>query len=364
MDLRQYLQAIRKFWWVILIPGVLGAALGVFSVSREVPTYQSSVKLFVKNSATDSANGQFAADQFAQRRVNSYVALLSSDRLANMIVDEYPNIELSAKQIQGMVSASGDVNTVLLTSTVTSTDEQLALDVGTALADQFKRYVEQIESSDSESDAAQVSLEVVNGPTLSQVPTSPMLTVGLRTLLGLVVGLGLALLLELRDTSVRSDDQLDAVGAGPLLGRIPLDRRAKDAPLVIQDDMHSLRAEAFRQLRTNLQFIDVERPVQVLVVTSSVAEEGKSSMSANLALAMVAVNRRVLVIEADFRRPKLADYFGVERAVGLTDVLAGRVEIEDVLQPWGTDGLVVLPSGQLPPNPSELLGSEAMARLL
>jgi capsular exopolysaccharide synthesis family protein len=171
-------------------------------------------------------------------------------------------------------------------------------------------------------------------------------------------------LLELRDTSVRTDEQLELVHAGPLLGRIPFDRRIRDAPLVIQDDTHSIRAEAFRQLRTNLQFIDVERPIQVLVVTSSVASEGKSALSANLALAMVAANRRVLVIEADFRRPRLADYFGLERAVGLTDVLAGRVDVEDVLQPWGTDGLVILPSGQLPPNPSELLGSEAMARLL
>ncbi len=360
MDLRQYLQAIRKFWWVILVPGLLGALFGVYSVSKEVPTYRGSVTFFVSTSDADTANGQFAADQFAQRRVNSYVALLSSDKLAQMIVDE-TDLDLSAKQISGMISASGDVNTVLLTATVTSTDEELAASVAEAVSQQFVEFVSIIENS---GDSAAVRLEVVDGPNTSEVPTRPIFTIGLRALLGLVVGFGLALLLELRDTSVRSDEQLDSLGAGPLLGRIPLDRRAKDAPLVIHDDMHGLRAEAFRQLRTNLQFIDVERPIQVLVVTSSVAEEGKSSTSANLALAMVAVNRRVLVIEADFRRPKLADYFGVERAVGLTDVMAGRVDIEDVLQPWGNDGLVILPSGQLPPNPSELLGSEAMARLI
>ena len=103
--------------------------------------------------------------------------------------------------------------------------------------------------------------------------------------------MGLALLLELRDSAIRTDAELQAMGMGPVLGMIPFDRRVRDAPLTVQDSAHSLRAEAFRQLRTSLEFIDVERPVRVLVVTSSMGGEGKSATCANLALSLVAANR-------------------------------------------------------------------------
>jgi capsular exopolysaccharide synthesis family protein len=117
-------------------------------------------------------------------------------------------------------------------------------------------------------------------------------------------------------------------------------------------------------LRTNLQFLNVGRPVQVLVVTSSMPEEGKSTTAINLAVAFSDFGRRVLLIEGDLRRPRIASYLGLEGAVGLTNVLAGEVGLVDVLQPWGRGGMTVIPSGTLPPNPSELLGSPAMSELV
>lgn len=361
MTLRQYLRAMKKFWWVIAIPMVLGSLAGVYRVSQVEPVYQATTTFFVRTVGADTSNGQFAADQFAQRRVNSYVALLSTDRLARAVV-ERSGLELSPAEVSGMISASGDVNTVLLNATVTSSSEELATAVANAVAIEFVLLVDAVENTGT--DGAAVNLELVSGPSVGEVPTKPLLTVGVLGAVGFALGLALALALELRDTSVRSDDQLDHLGAGPIIGRIPFDRRAKDAPLITTAEAGSLQAESYRQLRTNLQFFDVEQPLQVLVVSSPLPGEGKSTTSANLAITMAAAGRKVLVVEADFRRPKLADYFGIERAVGLTDVLAGRVAIEDVLQPWGTDGLVVLPSGHFPPNPSELLGSSAMQNLV
>ena len=362
MDLRRCLQAIRKFWWVILIPGLLGAAYGAFSVSREVPLYRASVTFFVTTTG-DAANLSAVAqgDQFAQRRVNSYVGLLSTERLANMVLEK-SGLDGTPGKIIAMIDASGDINTVLLTATATSTSEEEAEAVATAIATEFPKVVDQVENEGTTSTA--VSLELVSGPTVKQVPTQPTFTVGLNTAIGLALGLVLALLLELRDNAVRSDQELEELGVGPVLGRIAMDRTTRDAPLVTAAASQSVRAESFRQLRTNLRFIDAESPVRTLVVTSSVAGEGKSVTSANLALTMSAADRRVLLIEADLRQPKLADYLGVERAVGLTDVLVGHVRPEDVLQPWGDNGLEVLPSGHLPPNPSELLGSDNMGRLM
>lgn len=361
LDLRQYLQAVRKFWWVMLIPLVVGMGAGVLLSLRSEPVYRGSVTYFVKTLQDAGPNAAFQGDQFAQRRVNSYVALLSSDRLAASIV-ERSGVDLTPRQVSDAVGATGDLNTVLLTATVTTESRELTSTLTDALALEFVLLVDAVENPPGEDPS--VNLEVVSGPTVQEVAPRRTLVIGFAAAVGLLIGLGLALLLELRDTSVRNEDQLIDAGAGPVLARIPLDRQIEHRPLALQSDGSSLRAEAFRQLRTNLQFIDLERSAQVVVVTSAIAGDGKSSTVANLSIALAAAGQRVLAIEADFRRPHLADHFDVERAVGLSDVLAGTTTLEQVVQPWGNSGVAVLPSGHLPPNPSELLGGERMARLI
>ncbi|MGB6059091.1 MAG: polysaccharide biosynthesis tyrosine autokinase [Microthrixaceae bacterium] len=359
MDLRQYLRALQKFWWVVTIPLVVGLVFGVVSVKREVPTYRSSVTFFVRT--LGDVNSNFAADQFAQRRVSSYVALLSTDRLAEGIIKR-AKLDMTPQQVESMIGASGDIDTVLLTATVTSESSKLASTVAKALSIEFVTMVGQVENVGT--GPASVNLDLVSGPTLSQVPTRPSLTVGLYGILGLLLGLGMALIADMRDKSLHTDEEVLELGAGPILAHIPFDSTAETAPLTISDGSKVLQAEAFRKLRTNLQFINVGHDIRVVVVTSSVTGEGKSSTCANLGLAMAATGRRVLVIEADLRRPMLSEYFGLERSAGLSHVIAGRAEADDVVQPWGRSGLFVLPSGQIPPNPSELLGNELMGKLL
>jgi capsular exopolysaccharide synthesis family protein len=149
-----------------------------------------------------------------------------------------------------------------------------------------------------------------------------------------------------------------------VLGGIAFDPDAAKRPLIVQNDPHSPRAEAFRQLRTNLQFVDIANHPKSIVVTSSVPGEGKSTSTANLAITLAAAGSTVALVEGDLRRPRVADYMGVEGAVGITNVLIGQATLDDVLQPWGNGRLQVLACGPVPPNPSELLGSQPMDDLL
>ena len=360
MDLRQYVAALRKGWWIIVIAIILGTAAGAFVNFRATPQYASSVTFFISTPVGDGTSA-LSADQFATRRITSYVGLLSSDVLARRVVDE-SGIDLSVSQVRSKISGDADLNTVLLTATIIDSSPERSLAMAQAVATQFGSVVNEVDPIGPDN----VVLRVISGPTLNPNPVSPRTSFNLAAGfgLGLVAGVAIALLRVLLDTTIRQPQVLRTLTDVPVLGVIPFEKSAKKSPLISEGQARSIRAEAFRQLRTNLQFVDVERPVRVLVVTSSVADEGKSTTATNLAVSFSESGRQVLLIEADLRRPRVADYLGLERAVGLTNVLAGQVDIEDVLQPWGRGGLSVLPSGSIPPNPSELLGSPRMLNLL
>jgi capsular exopolysaccharide synthesis family protein len=199
-------------------------------------------------------------------------------------------------------------------------------------------------------------------PTSAVSPNIP-LNLALGALVGLALGLGVAVLREVLDTRIRNQRDVELISDVPILGGIAFDIKAAERPLIVQVDPRSPRAESFRTLRTNLQFVEIEG-ARSFVVTSSVEREGKSTTAVNLAIAMADAGMRVLLVDADLRRPKAAQYLDLEGAVGLTDVLIGRATLADTVQRWGRNGLHVLPAGMVPPNPSELLGSQAMKRLI
>jgi capsular exopolysaccharide synthesis family protein len=190
------------------------------------------------------------------------------------------------------------------------------------------------------------------------------LNVILGLLIGLALGVGIAVLRETLDNRVHNEADIERISDAPIVGGIAYDSKAPSRPLIVHADPRSPRSESFRTLRTNLQFLDLEGRARTFVVTSSIQSEGKSTTVANLAITLENAGYRVIVIDADLRRPKLASYMGLEGAVGLTDVLIGRAELQDATQPWGKGTLHVLPAGQIPPNPSELLGSRQMQRLI
>lgn len=358
--MQQYVTALRKGWWIIVLAGLLGLA-GAFVINvQATPQYASSVTFFI-STPTDGGASPLAADQFATRRITSYVGLLSSDVMAQRVI-ERSGVDLNVGQVKSRIVGDADLNTVLLTATVTDSSPDRSLAIAQAIATQFGSIVNQVDPIGPDS----VLLKVISGPSLNPNPVSPRTTVNLMlgVALGLAIGVVIAIVKQLLDNTIRQPQVLRALTDVPVLGVIPFDKGAKKSPLIVDGEARPIRAEALRQLRTNLEFVDVERPIRVLVVTSSVAGEGKSTTATNLAVALAESGRRVLLIEADLRRPRVADYLGLERSVGLTNVLADQVAIEDVLQQWGRSGLFVLPSGSIPPNPSELLGSPKMLRLI
>ncbi|MGN5734296.1 polysaccharide biosynthesis tyrosine autokinase [Arthrobacter psychrochitiniphilus] len=197
-------------------------------------------------------------------------------------------------------------------------------------------------------------------------PSAPntKINLALGTIVGMALGIAGALLRTTLDTRVRSERDLGQITQAPVLGGIAFDADAAKEPLVNTDSFHSQRAESFRQLRTNLQFAHVSHKSKTVLITSSLPGEGKSSTAINLALAMAESGQTVALVDADLRRPMVATYLGLESNAGLTTALIGQADVQDLMQPWGMNQLHVLTSGRIPPNPSELLGSDEMKHLI
>lgn len=364
MDLRDYLTVLRTRWALIAACTLSTVAIASLLTWQATPQYASSARMFVSTQGgTDDAQAN-QGGQFSLQRVKSYADLLTGQEIARRVIDDLDLTE-SPKDLSEQISAASKLDTVILTVTVTDPDPKRARLLAEAVAKVFVAYVAELETPPGK-DEATIKATVVDPASESSSPISPqpVRNVALGLMLGIILGAALAVLRDTLDNSVKSVKQLESLVDAPVIGTISFDTNAVETPLISSLDTYAPRAEAFRVLRTNLQFIDPDIERKVFVITSSLPGEGKTTTSVNLALALAEGGERVALVEGDLRRPKISEYLRLESAVGLTTVLIGRLPLDDALQPTTHDGLDVLTSGATPPNPAELLKSDAMRTLI
>lgn len=362
MELRDYLRVLRKQWRLIALCVLMATGAAALLTFTATPQYRTTVKFFV-STPSDTANSAYTGGLFSQQRAKSYADILAGPATAEAVAGALPGAQ--AGDLQGTITATVVPDTVLLEATVTDPSRSRALEIARAVSTTFPQMVTDLEKP-GDNGASPVKVSVVEQPELPSgaFTPRPLRNLALALVLGVLLGVGLAVLRESLDNTVKSPEDVREASGQATLGAISFDANASKRPLIVQDSPRSPRAESFRQLRTNLKFVQVDGPLRSFVVTSSVPKEGKSTTACNLAITLAQAGVRVCLMEGDLRRPRIADYLGIEGAVGVTDVLIGRVPLGDALQPWGDGSLEVLPSGPLPPNPSELLASHGMTELL
>lgn len=364
MDLREYVRVWRQNWILIVVLALAGLLCGGIASVLVKSEYTSDTQLFVALQSSGSVSELQQGNSFTQARVQSYVKTVTTPVVLQPAIDSL-GLDLTADQLAKRVKASTDLNTVLIKISVTDNSPAQASALARAVSDSLIKAVDVLEKPRA-GGSSPVSLSVIapaEAPTSASAPNTKLnLILGL--LVGLVLGLGAAVLRSTMDNRIAGEVDLRKVTDLPLLGGISFDQEATKRPLLTQASHQSPRAESFRQLRTNFQFANVSGQSRSVLLTSSLPGEGKSTTAVNLALALAQAGQSVCLVDADLRRPMLHEYLGLDRAAGLTTALVREAEVNELLQQWGDDSLFVLTSGQIPPNPSELLGSQEMGDLI
>ncbi|MFJ8360410.1 polysaccharide biosynthesis tyrosine autokinase [Streptomyces sp. NPDC093984] len=378
MDLHGFLKALARRWPTVVVCLVLAVGAALAATSLSTPVYEARTQLFVATRTGDDSAQLNQGQSFSQARVQSYAEIVTTRQVTAPVVKQL-KLRSTPEELASRITAVAPLNTVLIDITVRDTAPRRAARIANAVAERFISVVEQLETPKRPADTKQarkkgaggddapvspVSLGVTQEAVAPVVPVSPrpLLNLGAGVLAGLLLGAGLVALREMLDTTFKTGEALGEFLALPGLGTIPYDRNAPRRPLVSTDG-HSKRAEAFRKLRTNLQFSQVDDPPRIIVVTSSVPGEGKTNTSVNLALSLAEAGVSTCLVDGDLRRPSVASTFGLVQDAGLTTVLIGQARIEDVMQQVA-GGLSVLASGAVPPNPTELLASARMEEVL
>ncbi len=363
MQLRDVFVVLRDGWRTVAACLLLVVGATATMTVLTTPSYAAYARVYL--TATRAAD-QLRGDPGGVTPLRTSDLRTLADQLYTPIVQEPLRVATAAPAGVGYgVSVSVPETNAWLDVSATSSDPRVAANAANSVGPVLARVAAQFapllaQPSDN------VSSVTITPATAPGAPSSPdvrrNLLVGL--LAGLAAGAGLTLVRHALDTKVRGEGDLTLASDRPVLAKVPNDPRAANAPLAFEAEPHGRHAESIRRLRTNLMFVDVTTGKHSFVLTSAMPGEGKTTTIINLARSLAESGSRTVIVDGDLRNPSVAKTLQIEGGVGLTTVLLGRATLAEAIQPWGDTGLFVLAAGQIPPNPSELLGSRPMAELM
>lgn len=354
MEMRAYLDFFKKRWIVILIITLVAiAALLLYSFAQE-PVYQAEATCMV--SATLTGQGEYSAIQIIQQLLETINNIAVSRPVLDSTSSRLKSTR-SYKELKHAVNSKVLTDTQLIVISAKDSEPLTAMLEANAAADSLIEFVSRDEGNGT------YKIEKVEPATTPSSPVTPkpLRNAILGGFLGLILGIAVAAVLESIDVSVKSTEEIGQVLERPVLAEIPLSSESSTGSAVDNGLDDSGILEATRTLRTNIQYMDIQGNLRSILVTSPSSSEGKTFISRQLVKAFAASGKKVILVDADLRK---VEHEFEKNTQGLTDTIIGNVDLQSAIRSSGTEQFDLLPSGPLPPNPSEMLDSQAMHNIL
>ena len=425
MELRVYFQPLLKWWWLLVMATLVASLSSFLVVQRMPPVYETSTTLVIGRAVYNSnpSGNEFSINQqlasfyadMAQRdpvRSNTMKVLgLSSlptyvvqvlldtslieiqvtdtdpvraqavaNELANQLVLQTPVnredqshqsfIEGQLSQLEAKITETQDEIkkkqtelTNLFGARQIAEAEREVTSLETKLSDLQKNYSDLLANTNR---GALNTLSVIEPAGLPVKPVGPnrIMSILLAGAIALTIAAGAAYLLEYLDDTIKTPEEIQRLSNQPVIGYIMEIEKGRYQGAYVSKNPRSAVAEAFRSLRTDLEFSGVDRPIKTILVTSAGVAAGKSTVALNLAIVMAQGGKKVVLVDADLRKPSVHTSLGIANTKGISDVFRGNLDIYNATVNWDEGNIFVITSGDLPPNPAELLGSKKMDQIL
>lgn len=363
MTLIDYAKTLRRNWALIAVLTILGFSVGYLSAAGQTAVYQTSSSVLVTSELGNSGSDLVQGSTYVENLVASYVNLATSEKVLQPVIDDL-GLDTTPRALAGSVSASTPLNTVLINITVRGSDPQQDARLADAVTESFSTVVSDVSPRVEGKPAIRLTtIQSANVPSVPVAPNKRRLT-ALGGIVGLALGVAVALIRRSWGSKITDVSDVVKVTDLPVVGEIVKARRGSTLPATVLRNPLGVEAESLRALAANLSFLSADEGLRSIVVTSATPRESKSSIASSAALTLAEASNRVLLIDADLRSPSLHTFTNLDNSIGLSTVLLGEDSLEYAVLPWGPEGLDVLTSGPIPPNPGQLLNSEAMGELI
>lgn len=361
MTVLDFLRLTRRSWKSLLIAILIGGIAMAVYTAFQPKVYHASSTGFI---ASGSDGGVISSSQDAVGRIAAYLPLISTAPVLEKL-RENPDLQARDLELVGSLSASVVAGTTMIEVSGTAHEPAAALALANGALQALIDVIDDIQQAAGTDSAVSLTVIPLQNASLPTTPIRPIPrnNIALGLLGGLLLGYLYVLIRRGFDTRLRTADELTELLDSGLFGALPKVSTEDLAPDATSRE-GVLFAESVRQIRTALSFSSVDKTIRSIGVTSSTESEGKTTVSTQLARVFARAGRPTILIDADLRRPAVARAFQMDNAVGLSELLSGQADFQDVIQRADEKALWILPAGRTPPNPSEMLGSEAFRTLL
>jgi non-specific protein-tyrosine kinase len=420
IDLRQYLSLFWHWAWLILLAAAIAGAASYFYSQRITKVYQSSTTVLVNEAPANQAPNNSTVS-LSQELTSTYSNMMTKDNVLTAVSKQL-GLTISLGELKNMITVTPLSNTQLMTITVQSNDPNLAANIANAVVTVFASQIQDIQVqrfsqsetslksqmddietkintfqaqenaaflqtdkdrleaqvtqyqqiyasllqsyesvrlSEAQSISSIVQVEEAT-PNLTPIKPKVMNNTLLAAVIGFLLAAGIIVAREALDDTIKNPEDISRKFKLPVLGVINHHISEKDAPITVTDP-RSPTAEAYRTLRTNVNYASVDKPIRTLMVTSSEPGEGKTTTTCNLGVVLAQNGNKVIITDCDLRHPRVHKYFGLSNRQGLSTLFAQSSELPNgISQTTAVENLTVVTTGLLPPNPAELLGSQKM----
>lgn len=358
LGLRHYFFLIWKWIWLLVLFTGLAAVTAFIASRLMTPVYQAKTQLLINETSNPSIN-DYTAILMSERQVRTYSVMLTNRLLLEAVIADL-DLNMTVQDLADTVQVELIRDTRLIVITIENPDPNRAANIANAIA---TRFIEQLQTIENSANSGVIHLEPATAPKSPARPQVLMNTI-LAAIAGLALSLGVVFLIEALDDTIHTPEDVSRYLGLPIFGVIPSHVIETGKPITIAEPRSPV-SDAYRNLRANIHFASVDRPLKTLLITSCMPGEGKSTLAANLGVVLAQSDLKTAIVDADFRRPHVHKNMGLPNRRGLSDLLAEQpVLLKDKLQQTEIESLKVLTSGSLPPNPTELLGSEKIFQIL